>query len=124
MRRRRMTPERLQQIKLIYKRAMELAPSRRDAYLADACAGDEELRREVDALVQKGEQPESPDAPDSPFKTRPSDASKSSSAKSPSSKSTPKSAPRRRKGGEQTPLEVVPGRTTLGSYRILDKIGA
>src|SRR5215204_6878879 len=50
-----MTPERLQQIRQIYERAMEMAPARRDAYLADACSGDAELRREVDALVQTGE---------------------------------------------------------------------
>ena len=115
-----MTPERLQQIKLIYERALELAPERRDAYLADACSGDEGLRLEVDALVRTGEQPAVPDAPEAPVKTRSrrAGASKSSPAKSP---------PRgraRAKGGEQTPLEVVPGRTTLGAYRVLEKIGA
>src|SRR5829696_1084239 len=94
-----MTPERLQQIRTIYERAMGLAPARRDAYLADACSGDEELRREVDALVRTAEPPASPEAPDSPLRTR-------------------------RRGAEKTPLEVVPGRTTLGAYRVLQKIGA
>ncbi|MBV9924721.1 MAG: protein kinase [Acidobacteria bacterium] len=108
-----MTPERLQQIRLIYERVMELAPPRRAAYLARACSGDEELRREVDALVQTGGRA----AADSPHKTRPhrQAASKSSPAKP---------AGRRRKAGAQVPLEVVPGRTRLGSYRILEKIGA
>jgi len=120
-----MTPERLQQIKLIYRRAMELTPARRDAYLADACSGDEELRREVDVLVETGEHRAAADAPDAPLKTRPS---KPPSAKSPSAKSSSAKPPARRraarKGGGQTPLEVEPGRTTLGSYRILEKIGA
>ncbi|HEX8115646.1 MAG TPA: protein kinase, partial [Pyrinomonadaceae bacterium] len=122
-----MTPERLQQIRLIYERVMELAPSRRDAYLADACAGDEELRREVDSLVETGEHPASlPDAPDSPVKTRPRKAgasrpSSSKASKSSSSKSSSRKGARRKAQG---PPEVVPGRTTLGAYRVLEKIGA
>ena len=121
-----MTPERLQQIRHIYERAMGLAPARRAAYLADACAGDDELRREVDSLVATGEHPAAaPDSPDAPAGTRPH---KSAAAKpSPSSPSSTKSSPRGRarpKGGGQTPLEIVPGRTTLGAYRILEKIGA
>ena len=112
-----MTPERLQQIRAIYERAMELAPARRAAYLTDACAGDDELRREVNSLVETGEQPAA--EPSLPLKTRPRKAEEAqpSSAKSSSRK-------RARKSGEQTPLEVVPGRTTLGTYRILEKIGA
>jgi serine/threonine protein kinase/tetratricopeptide (TPR) repeat protein len=108
-----MTPERLQQIRLIYEHAMGLAPARRAKYLAAACAGDEELRREVDSLVETGEQRAA--EPDERGKTR---ARKSAAA--------PPSARRRSrpKSGEQTPLEVVPGRTTLGTYRILEKIGA
>src|SRR5215207_750674 len=94
-----MTPERLQQIRNIYERAMGLAPARRGAYLAGACAGDEELRREVDALVRAGGHP--------------------AAAEPPSAKPSP-----RRRGERQTPLEVVPGRTTLGAYRVLAKIGA
>src|ERR1044072_5762941 len=112
-----MTPERLQQIRAIYERAMELAPARRAAYLTDACAGDDELRREVNSLVETGEQPAA--EPSLPLKTRPRKAEEAqpSSAKSSSRKPT-------RKRGERTPLEVVPGRTTLGTYRILEKIGA
>ncbi|HEX8351675.1 MAG TPA: protein kinase, partial [Pyrinomonadaceae bacterium] len=93
-----MTPERLQQIRLIYERAMGLAPARRAAYLDEACAGDAELRREVDSLVASGGP-----APDAKF-------------------STPRRRARRRE--ERTPLEVVPGETTLGAYRVLEKIGA
>ncbi|MET0647776.1 MAG: protein kinase, partial [Pyrinomonadaceae bacterium] len=121
-----MTPDRLQQIRIIYERVMGLAPARRAAYLADACAGDDELRREVDSLVATGKQPAAvPDAPDAPARTRPrkSAAAKSSPSKSSSTKSSSRKRARP-KGGEQTPLEVVPGRTTLGAYRILEKIGA
>src|ERR1044072_3366496 len=112
-----MTPERLQQIRAIYERAMELPPARRAAYLTDACAGDDELRREVDSLVETGEQPAA--EPSLPLKTRPR---KAEEAQPPSAR--PPSRKRARKSGEQTPLEVVPGRTTLGTYRILEKIGA
>ncbi|MFL6255291.1 MAG: serine/threonine-protein kinase, partial [Pyrinomonadaceae bacterium] len=107
-----MTPERLQQIRLIYEHAMGLAPARRAAYLADACAGDDELRREVDALVEKGEQAAAEPAAPAKTRTRKSAVAKSSSRKS------------ARGSGDQTPLEIVPGRTTLGAYRILEKIGA
>jgi serine/threonine protein kinase/tetratricopeptide (TPR) repeat protein len=117
-----MTPERLQQIRNIYERAMGLAPARRATYLADACAGDDELRREVDSLVETGGHPAVAEAPDAPVKTP---TRKSAAAKS-SAKSAAKPSPRKRarRSGEQTPLEVVPGRTTLGAYRILEKIGA
>src|SRR5205085_548711 len=115
-----MTPERLRQIRQIYERTIGLAPARRAAYLAETCAGDEELRREVDSLVRTGEQP--PAAPDSPLKTRPRKAA-SSKAAAPG-RSPAKPSAHKRKGVEQTPLEVVPGRTRLGSYRILEKLGA
>ena len=92
-----MTPERLQQIRLVYEHAMGMAPARRAAYLDEACAGDAELRREVESLFGSGGRRR---------------ASKSSSRK------------RARRREEHTPLEVVPGRTTLGAYRVLEKIGA
>ena len=46
-----MTPERWQQISRIYQSAMDQPPSTRDAYVASACAGDTELRREVESLI-------------------------------------------------------------------------
>src|SRR5688500_15110377 len=96
-----MTPERLQQIRLIYEPARGLAPARRAPYLGEACAGDAELRREVESLLGAGA--ETP--------ARPSESS------------SPRGRARRREG-QPTPLEVVPGRTTLGAYRVLEKIGA
>ena len=46
-----MTPERFQKVGELYDRATELEPDQREAYLAAACAGDEELRLEVESLL-------------------------------------------------------------------------
>jgi eukaryotic-like serine/threonine-protein kinase len=46
-----MTPERWQQVKSVFDSAVERAPEERDAFLTVACAGDEELRREVIDLL-------------------------------------------------------------------------
>jgi Tol biopolymer transport system component/tRNA A-37 threonylcarbamoyl transferase component Bud32 len=46
-----MTPERMQQIDAIFHDACDLAPDARAAFLAQACAGDEDLRREVESLL-------------------------------------------------------------------------
>ena len=47
-----MNPKRWQQIEALYQSARELEPGQRDALLAEACAGDEELRREVESLLR------------------------------------------------------------------------
>jgi serine/threonine protein kinase/Tol biopolymer transport system component len=46
-----MTPTRWQEIERIYKAALERSPGERAAFLAEACGGDAELRREVEALL-------------------------------------------------------------------------
>ena len=46
-----MTPERWQQIKTVLAGAMELPTAERDAFIASASAGDEELQREVRSLM-------------------------------------------------------------------------
>ncbi len=46
-----MTPERWQQIEKLFHAALERTPKERAAFLADVCAGDEELRREVESLL-------------------------------------------------------------------------
>ena len=46
-----MTPERWAQIEELFHRAMGCAPDERDRWLEDSCAGDPELRREVEALI-------------------------------------------------------------------------
>jgi serine/threonine protein kinase len=51
-----MTPERYRHIGDLYHAAMELEPRRRDAFLDEASAGDESLRREVASLIASAEQ--------------------------------------------------------------------
>jgi serine/threonine protein kinase/Tol biopolymer transport system component len=46
-----MTPKRWEQIGELYHAALELEAAQRDAYLAEACAGDESLRHEVESLL-------------------------------------------------------------------------
>jgi tetratricopeptide (TPR) repeat protein len=46
-----MSPDRWQKIKGICDLALECDPDRRNAFLADACSGDEELSREVESIL-------------------------------------------------------------------------
>ncbi len=46
-----MTPERWKQIELLCNAALERESSQREAFLAQACRGDDELRREVESLL-------------------------------------------------------------------------
>ncbi len=46
-----MTPARWEQIKRIFDEAIECAPEQRAQFVADACAGDEALRADVEALL-------------------------------------------------------------------------
>jgi serine/threonine-protein kinase len=50
-----MTPERWQRIKQVFDGAAERPPAERPAYLDEACAGDEELRAEVESLLESEE---------------------------------------------------------------------
>jgi serine/threonine protein kinase len=54
-----MTPERWQQVKELLESALEREPSQRAAFLEEACAGDAELRKEVESLLSFHEQAES-----------------------------------------------------------------
>ena len=54
-----MTPERWQQINQLYQSALELEASRRTEFLKQVCAGDEELRGEVESLLASHEQAKS-----------------------------------------------------------------
>jgi serine/threonine protein kinase len=47
-----MTPENWDRISKIYHSAIELEADKRKSYLDDACRGDEELRREVESLLE------------------------------------------------------------------------
>ena len=51
-----MTPERWQQIDELYQAALDHEASQRDAFLGRACAGDAELRREVESLIASHDQ--------------------------------------------------------------------
>src|SRR6185295_3830365 len=46
-----MTRERWQQLEAVLDRSLELSPTERAAYLKETCAGDPELRSEVEALL-------------------------------------------------------------------------
>ena len=46
-----MTPERYRQVKQIFQAALEVQPRARAAWLAEACANDDELRGEVESLL-------------------------------------------------------------------------
>jgi len=48
-----MTPERLRQIEDLFHRALEKHESQRAAFLHDACAGDDSVRREVESLLDQ-----------------------------------------------------------------------
>jgi serine/threonine protein kinase/TolB-like protein/Flp pilus assembly protein TadD len=54
-----MTPERWQQINELFHSALEQERGRRAAFLAQACAGDEDLRQEVESLIASHERGES-----------------------------------------------------------------
>jgi serine/threonine protein kinase len=47
-----MTPERWQKIETVLQGALDLPPSERRSFLAEACAGDAELNREVSSLAE------------------------------------------------------------------------
>jgi serine/threonine-protein kinase len=51
-------PDRWRQVEDLYHRAIERENSERSAFLAEACAGDEALRREVESLLGYQEQAE------------------------------------------------------------------
>ena len=46
-----MSDNRWQRIEAIFHQAAELAPEARSAFLTEACAGDEALRKEVESLL-------------------------------------------------------------------------
>ncbi len=52
----KMKPERWRQIEQLYQSALERDAARRKAFLDEACAGDEELRREVESMLAAHEQ--------------------------------------------------------------------
>ena len=51
-----MTPERWQQVNEVFHSALEHEPRQRADFLSQVCAGDEELRREVESLIRSHQQ--------------------------------------------------------------------
>lgn len=54
-----MKPERWRQVEQIYHSALDREVSQRSSFLKEACAGDEELRREVELLLAHKDQADS-----------------------------------------------------------------
>jgi serine/threonine protein kinase len=52
-----MNPKRWQQIEALYYAALEREPSGRGAYLDEACGGDQDLRKEVESLLERDPSP-------------------------------------------------------------------
>jgi class 3 adenylate cyclase/tetratricopeptide (TPR) repeat protein/predicted Ser/Thr protein kinase len=95
-----MTPERRKKVNRIFEAVLARAPAERSAYLDGACAEDPALREEVESLLRERESPAAEDAGEPGAREE--------------------DARRPREGGN---AEVVPGATTLGSYRIIEKLG-
>jgi len=53
-----MKPERWQKVEKLFYAALEQKPERRADFLAEECAGDEELRSEVESLLKHGDLPD------------------------------------------------------------------
>jgi non-specific serine/threonine protein kinase/serine/threonine-protein kinase len=47
-----MTPERWRRVETVFQKALDVAPENRERFLAEACAGDELLCREVERLIE------------------------------------------------------------------------
>src|SRR5262245_20203446 len=58
-----MTPERWQQVKAVFGEAIELPAAERAAFLERECAGDAELRSEIESLLTAHEGPAIVDEP-------------------------------------------------------------
>jgi eukaryotic-like serine/threonine-protein kinase len=58
-----MTPERWREVEQVYQSTMDREPRLRAAFLAEACGNDEELRREVDSLLELNQSPVLVDEP-------------------------------------------------------------
>jgi serine/threonine protein kinase/tetratricopeptide (TPR) repeat protein len=97
-----MTPERRKLISRAFEEALKLAPAHRSAYLEKTFAGDSELRAEVEALLAA--------------RAREHEAA-------PEADTSPKRSGKRPRKSDSLP-EIIPGRTTLGAYNVLEKLGS
>jgi serine/threonine protein kinase/predicted ATPase len=96
-----MMPDRWKKVSLLFKVALEQEPGKRAEFLKKACP-DEELRAEVESLLVSHEEAEG-----------------GGFIEASATEETAPEPPR-----DAGTAEVVPGTTTFGSYRILEKLGA
>lgn len=96
-----MEPDRWAQVQRVFQRAAELVGRDRAAFLDEACAEDDELRTEVESLLDFA--PNNPESADGQLGT------------------SVRSAARSIVGAEEPPPEQAPGE--LGPYRIVGKLG-
>src|SRR5947209_13792017 len=96
-----MTPERWKQISVLFKTALERDPAGRSAFLEEACRNDEELRTAVESLLASNEQAD---------EAAPTDESQAFHVSGATTE-------------DKMGPDIVLGTTTLGSYRILEKLG-
>jgi serine/threonine protein kinase/tetratricopeptide (TPR) repeat protein len=97
-----MTPERRKLISHAFEQALKLAPSRRSAYLEETFADDAESRAEVESLLAAHER----------------------DAHAPEAATSHKRSGRRARSKSDSLPEIIPGRTTLGAYNVLEKLGS
>jgi serine/threonine protein kinase/Tol biopolymer transport system component len=100
-----MDPERWQRIESIFNRALDAGTGSRAGVLEEFCAGDEELRREVESLLAQHEKAD--EFIERPAFARPGDA-------------PPPSRPRY----VDSHSAGIPDGTVIGHYRIVGKIGS
>lgn len=101
-----MTPDRRKQVEHLYHAALEYEESERAAFLQEACAGDEVLRREVESLLEDQE--------------RAAGSNEPRDLQPPAASRTPERVQPHQDGSAEGRLV---GRT-LAHYRILERIGA
>ena len=61
-----MTEEQWQKLKTLYDRAQQLRPGERSVFLSQVCAGDEQLRRQLESLLEAGAKAEAQDFLEAP----------------------------------------------------------
>jgi serine/threonine protein kinase len=123
-----MKPEQWQKINELYYAALEREASERAALLDEACAGDEELRREVESLLAANEQAGSfliSPAIDDAAKMVAEDQAKRRAAIEPSEQSTQaiKELTAGQAQADRKPFVLTPGVTLDGRYLIEKELG-
>ncbi len=129
-----MTPERWKQIDQLFADVLEQEPSNRAAFLVHACAGDEELYREVNSLLTAHEQTsDGIDAPGvtkaaelllaaAPNRLKTSEALVAEDQRKTLIQSSGELTPKGDPPGESTQLSLARG-AALGRYVILEHLG-